>query len=95
MPNARRSRRARGRRKPVSQGRSAAAELVSCARLLLSEVAPFLRRIRRTRRSGAAGGHLRNAAIEVLEAVRDLLDETVEWLREGAAPELKRIRVQQ
>ena len=87
MPNAKRNRKARGRREPESAG------IPSCAEWMLRELAPLLRRLgpRHTRSTK----HLRNAAIEVLEAMRALLDETIEWLRKDSRSEaeLKRIHV--
>jgi len=87
MPNAKRNRRARGRREPESAG------IPSRAVWMLRELAPLLSRIKPPRTRSTK--HLRNAAIEVLEAMRALLDETIEWLRkEGRSEaELKRIRV--
>ncbi len=86
MPNAKRNRRARGRREPLRPG------LASCIDRVLREVVPYLRapRLPRTRSTM----HLRNAAIEVLEGVRVLLDETIERLRKRRPAELKRIRVE-
>ena len=88
MPNAKRNRKARGRREPESAG------IPSCAVWMLRELAPLLRRLKP--RHTRSTKHLRNAAIEVLEAMRALLDETIEWLRkEGRSEaELKRIRVE-
>ena len=87
MPNAKRNRRARGRREPES------AEIPSCALWMLRELGPLLSRFKPPRTRSTK--HLRNAVIEVLEAMRALLDETIEWLRkEGRSEaELKRIHV--
>ena len=87
MPNAKRNRRARGRREPES------AAIPSCAVWMLRELAPLLRRLKPPHTRSAK--HLRNAAIEVLEAMRALLDEAIERLRkEGRSEaELKRIKV--
>jgi hypothetical protein len=88
MPNAKRNRRARGRREPES------AEMPSCAVRMLREMAPLLRRLKLPRTRSTK--HLRNAVIEVLEAMRAVLDETIEWLRKDSPSkaELKRIRVE-
>ncbi len=88
MPNTKRNRRPRTRR------RGGAANIPSCAEWLMREALPLLCRefpvAKRSRR------HLRNATIEVLEAVRSMLDETIEWLRHErrSEPVLKRIRVE-
>ena len=88
MPNAKRNRRVRPRRR----GRAAA--VPSCVEWLLREVAPLIRRRKMPRTRSAR--HMRNAAIEVLEAVRALLDESIAWLRTGRTPaEFKRIRVEE
>jgi len=88
MPNAKRNRKARGRREPASAG------IPSCAEWMLRELAPLVRRL--TPRHTRSTKHLRNAAIEVLEAMRALLDETIEWLRKDSRSEaeLRRIRVE-
>ena len=88
MPNGKRDRKARRRRKAAAVGAPA------CALWFLREVAPLIPRPRFPRTRSAR--HLRNATIEILEAFRALLDETIEWLRhEGRmSPELKRIRVE-
>ena len=93
MPNAKRNRRTRSRREPVSTG-PASAGIPTCAVWMLRELGPILSRLRPPRSRSAK--HLRNAAIEFLEALRVLLDETIEWLRkqEGRSEaELKRIHV--
>jgi hypothetical protein len=88
MPNAKQTRKPRGRRK------AAAPEFPPCGQWFWRQFAPLLRRPplagARSRR------HMRNASIEVLEAMRDFLDEAIEWLRhEGRRPpEMHRIRVQ-
>lgn len=86
MPKTKRNRRARDGGKSLRPG------MASCLNWVLREVAPLLRIPKRPRTRSAQ--HLRNATIEVLEAVRALLDETIEWLREGRAAELKRIRIE-
>jgi len=88
MPNAKRNRRARGRREPEGAG------IPSCAVWMLRELAPLLKRLKP--RHTRSTKHLRYAAIEVLEAMRALLDETIEWLRKNgrSEAELKRIRVE-
>jgi hypothetical protein len=88
MPNGKRKRKTRARRKPKR------GEIPSCAEWFVREVSPLFRRPRLPRTRSAR--HMRNATIEVLEAMRALLDETIVWLRrEGrSAPELRRIRVE-
>ena len=88
MPNAKRNRRARGRREVEDAG------IPSCAVRMLRELTPLLHKLKPPRTRSTK--HLRNAAIEVLEAMRAVLDETIEWLRKDArsGAELKRIRVE-
>jgi len=87
MPNAKRSKRTRGRSEPQ------AAEIPPCFIWMVREVWPLLRRFRPPR--SRSRKHFRNAAIEVLEALRVLLEETIAWMRkEGPSEaELKRIHV--
>jgi len=88
MPNRKRNRRLRTRRKGAPR------TIPSCAEWIMREVLPLFRQefpaTKRPRR------HLRNATIEVLEAMRAVLDETIEWLRHERRDEavLKRIRVE-
>ena len=88
MPNGKRRRKARPRRRREAKR----AAIPSCAAWFLQEVAPFFRRPLPAPRSRR---HMRNASIEMLVAMRDFLDETIEWLRhEERSPEMRRIRVQ-
>ncbi len=88
MPNAKKTRRTRARRKP------AAPEFPPCGQWMWRQFKPLLSRPPLA--GGRSARHMRNASIEVLEAMRDFLDEAIVWMRrEGRRPpEMRRIRVQ-